>query len=934
MFFLRFRSQLRRTNPRVVEALEDRVLALIREAGGVEKPEHRMVGAVFNEAAIGLGLDMLDCIDAVMDYVESRADELFGYALLIGRDIPEDGERICRCLSSPGRAGIYCDEKSRELLSYYLLFEAPVDSSSLPDGAGAFSRISVRKPLEGLRAPLSVEAEQSRRSDIVRSLKQGRGGNTLVTGPEFFGKRAGLYEFAGGGAPPLAVHFGSGIAAAAGRGPAALLDAYSPEIHRFLADAAGSMAGDQAEDAGEELEFLRETLFQDRLQGEFPPLRFNMARRFFSLLLAAYTRAAGGQKLRAVLILENIDKAAEGTARIVQEVLAPYASRHAADSSRPPLEIYGTASPGGAPVDPSWDQIFHRIIRREGAGGGFSPDMSRDLWEICYAFTLLGRYFPGYMFPQLLAEGGKSSRTIIRALDMLINAGLVDNPQDPRPRIKDFLPQAESILGERKALVRRMVRNRLLDWVFARLIHPCFPLLDALAALDGGAAVFETIKRGDELILKSIVMDMAKGYPAGFEEARKTGRLESIVGPQRALTVEFLIHGFRALLAGNKEDIKEAFRCGLVEDRIYPPFKAQTLANIGAYFLGIRDADSAQDAVREAFLLSQNAPWSGLAQSNRLLSLVNIFKQRMGETVEYAGFAVENAEKFGNYEELPLALFYDAAVQFLHGNISQAQQSAEAAEIQAKKAGLMEWADRARFFRGKLAFDLGFYQDALQFFQDIAGSPAGNPSPEKMSLLEAWAYRARIYSQTSFLPGPGGNIDAELFKVEGAYLAGDYSLAADLAGDLAAALSETLPDELFIYTEQPDWRSGFSQCELLLLPPREIWGRMAAVYYALSLCRSSPKGRAEALGIMQRALRDERLSDADPWDSFYYYAWYQVLQESGAPQVDMNTAISMAFKQLQRRASRINDIKARQTYLTQPRWNGALSMAARKHRLI
>jgi hypothetical protein len=85
---------------------------------------------------------------------------------------------------------------------------------------------------------------------------------------------------------------------------------------------------------------------------------------------------------------------------------------------------------------------------------------------------------------------------------------------------------------------------------------------------------------------------------------------------------------------------------------------------------------------------------------------------------------------------------------------------------------------------------------------------------------------------------------------------------------------------------------------------------------------------------MQRVLRDERLSEMDPCDAFYFYAWYQVLKESGAAQVDMNTAVSMAFKRLQRRASRIDDPRIRQAYLTQPYWNSALSLAAREHKLI
>jgi hypothetical protein len=908
----------------MVDTLEAQVLEIMRDAGGIEKNERRLVSAVFSESSLAVALDILSCIEGILSSIEACAGGLYGYALVIGKDIPEEtGERLCRRFSSPRKAGVYGDPELRELLSCYLQFETapPVPRDAVD---AEFTRMIARNPLEGFRSPVLLEAEQARRSGIIKSLKRGNRRNALVLGPEFSGKRAALYEFCAGNVPPLVIRFASG------RGLAAVSDAYDPEIRSFIAEGLAEPGGPGPEggapDPREELDSLQEIIFRDRLHGEISPLLLRTGRRFFKLLTDTYLKAALDREPRALLILEDIDKAEDGAVRVVQETLALYA----AGPARSKFEVYGSASSEGAAVDQSWDRFFPRIIRLEGEGLGYSPDMSRDLWEICYAFELLGRYFPGYLLPRLLVEGGKSPRVISRALEMLTRAGVADTPRDPRPRIKNFLPRAEAVLGERKSLIRCMVQNRLLDWVFSKRLHPCFALLDALASLGAGAGIFKTIKRGDELILKSVVADLAKGSSAGFEEALEGGRLESIVGPQRALTVAYLVRTFKALLSGDDGAIREAFRSGPGEDRIYPPFKAQVLANTSAYFLGIRDIDSAQSAVKEAFVLSQDAPWSGLAQSNRLFSLVNLSRQRMGETVDYAAFAVENAEKSGNYEELALASYYGASVQALYGNISQAEHLAAAAEAQAAQAGRAEWADRARFFRGKLAFDLGRYQDALRFFQDVAGNPAGNPSTEKLSLLEAWIYRARIYSQNPLLPGPGGSIDAELFKIEGAYLAGDYRRTAALA----AALGESLSGESFIYTEQPDWHSGFAQCELLLLPPREFWGRMASVYQSLALCRLSPEGGTEALKIMQRVLRDERLSEMDPGDAFYYYAWYRVLEESGAAQVDMNTAISMAFKQLQRRASRIDDIKVRQSYLTQPRWNGALSLAAKEHKLI
>ncbi|MDR2178329.1 MAG: hypothetical protein LBP20_09875 [Treponema sp.] len=921
VFFLRFRSQLRRTDHCLVDGLEGRFLDLIRDAGGIEKNERRFIGALFRESTPALGLDILTCVEGILKQIERDIGRLYGYALLIGKDIDDaEAGRLCRLFSSPLDSGLYCDDEVRKILGYYLQFDPPGRNPSGPEAG--YARFKAFKVPEGFGSQPSVEAEQARRADIVKKLELGGRKDVLVLGPEFSGKRAGLYEFCAGGAPPLTLRF------TAGKGLAAVSDAYSPAIRAFLAEPSPE---DQRGPGGVpvfsgELEALWNSLFRDRLHGEAPLFLLRRARRFLVLLIDSYLEVSASRGLRSVLILENIDNAPESAAQVVQEALEPYV---VTGPLAPRLEIYGTSS-AGENLSPSWDRFFSQVIRMEGEGAGYNPDMSRDLWEISYAFALLGRYFPGILFPQLLAEEGKSPGTISRALAMLTRAGIVDTPQDPRPRIAHFISRAEEILGERKELIRGMVRNRLLDWVFSDRLRPCFALLEALADMGDGAGIFMNIARGDELILQSVVTDMTNGTFAGIGEAVREGRLESVVGPQRAPTVAYLYKILGALLNGNDKDIREAFRDPPGENWIYPPFRAQVLVNTAAYQLGIRDIDAALNTTKTAFILSQQTPWTGLAQSNRLFSLVNLVKQRMEETVDYADFAVDHAEKTANHGELAVASYYAAAVQTLCGNLSRAEQLAVAAENHAVTAGRMEWVDRARFFQGKIAFDLGCYQDALRIFQAITGNPAGNSSVDKLSLLEAWAYRARLYSRNPLLPKPPGGVDTGLFELEGAYLAGDYARTADLA----AALMETPPEESLIHTEQPDWHSGFAQCEFLLLPVREFWDRMVSVYRALALCRLSAAGGTEALGIMQRVMRNERFSEMDPFDAFYFYAWYQVLKESGAAQVDMNTAVSKAFKRLQRRASRIDDPRIRQSYLTQPYWNGALSLAAREHKLI
>jgi hypothetical protein len=145
------------------------------------------------------------------------------------------------------------------------------------------------------------------------------------------------------------------------------------------------------------------------------------------------------------------------------------------------------------------------------------------------------------------------------------------------------------------------------------------------------------------------------------------------------------------------------------------------------------------------------------------------------------------------------------------------------------------------------------------------------------------------------------------------------------------------PEMNFLYTEQPDWRSGFAQCEALIVPLGDLKHHVISTYQSLAMGQMGslfPDGGKSAVQCMQRLTRKEVLSDIDPMGSFYFYALYQVLYHAEANQVDMNTAVSMAFKRLQRRASRIDDPETRRDFLNLNYWNRSLSLVAKEYKLI
>jgi hypothetical protein len=109
---------------------------------------------------------------------------------------------------------------------------------------------------------------------------------------------------------------------------------------------------------------------------------------------------------------------------------------------------------------------------------------------------------------------------------------------------------------------------------------------------------------------------------------------------------------------------------------------------------------------------------------------------------------------------------------------------------------------------------------------------------------------------------------------------------------------------------------------------------MLSTYHSLAQSCLSPPQTEEAMNTMQGILRGGQFTEIDPYDVFCHYAWYRVLKQSGSSPVNISTAVSVAFKRLQSRAGRIDDMETRRQYLTQPRWNKALDQAARDFKLI
>jgi hypothetical protein len=902
IFSLRFQSQLRRTRPKLLHKLEKAIVGTIEEFGGVVRVEHKLIHALFNSETIGFWLDILCVLEAVKNALEKASSELYGHICILGRDIREDDiQLLVRSLPSDiWGTGIWCAPELRGSL------ESFIDFDELPQGAPGGVGEGINAGYAQIRTirEFGITAElQSRERDnsekIRHYLKQGPRRNAVIVGEENIGKREGLYRYCADqmkGFPPLVIRFFPGLNVVSG-----FVDALTPEIGAVL----------EKGDPLSELEALGEILFRERLRDELSEFIIKRGERFFCLLLEIYRRAAEQRGVKPALILENIQDADPLSRLIIAGIYFSLPSRER-------IPVYSTCTKLKA-LSP-WEELFPRIIKftPEREGSSPLPEMPRDLWEIGYCRCLFTRYFPSFLLPRLFKEIGKNPLMVEKSLAILSQLRINGHP--------GFTVKAEQVLGEGAEKVRRVVRDRLLAWVESFRLKPCFRLLEALSELgDAG---------NENLILDAVCADIMNGTCRGIEEAVEKGTFASVVGEEKLPALLSIVKTQKALNHGGRDEIRDAFKDSVSGNSLpeFPAFRARIYANQGACHLGNCDISAAAASIKEAMLIAQNENNGRfLARIYRIFSLAEFAAYHLSDAIDYFAFAVENAEKTEDPGERGISAFYAAGAHFIFGNISKAKRLARQGREAAVAAVLPGWADRCHFLEGRLCFETGCYQEALDIFKDLKANYLGTETEEFRQTLAAWIYRANIYLHNTGIKHSGG-LDARLFEIEGAFLTGEYRKTLELI----SALEKTDLGERFIFVEQPDWRSGFCQCELILFPLRDLWDRMFRTYRALALSHMSggeTYDRDEAIREMQRIMRDE-LPETDPNDAFYFYAYYRILKRTGAPEVDMNTAISIAFKRLQRRASRIDDNETKRAFQSSHYWNSALALTARDHKLI
>ena len=938
-FYIRFGGQLKRTRPELVSFLENEVAASASAAGGVLETGRKVLGASFDEGRPCFWLDIVIFLENVSDALERAAPELYGYALVLGREIDEaDVQKLCNSsLERNGRkiSGIWCSEELLDNLKFYVVFNRQ---------AGNKKKAGKYRELKEFRSFDNYKRKYPHREKIKRALATDGNKNTLLLCPGSIDIKNGIYHYCAGllgNVPPLLVRFGAG-----GRGLQCFADAWTPELRSFVA---GAISQEEGREEIQRLDAGYSLLFRERLKEDWSPFMMEQGRIFVASLLSVYIAAARTKKSRGVLILEDIS-VADDSIRVFIDVYSSLKDKAG-------LQVLGTDGSQEEGLK-RWEGIFDRVLK-------FTPDdpvspeialgktiqdtMPKDLLEMSYCLSLFGRYFPVSLFPQLFEEGGLGRDTYVRSQQMLSALG-VSVREDPKPLFQGFESMAETILGDRTKNIRSMVRSRLLSWALSGRLSPCFNLLKILSCLGE--------RPGDTLILKAIRSDVLNGTWQGIERAIGDGCFVSVVGAENAPLLEYIFKTLKALVWGKTEEIRFAFREAPPQmadgDPCYGGYLAHGETNLAAFDIGCRNVDAASEAVRRALLINRSLGEDAIPAAYRFFSLINLSRRRLDDALEFISFALDQAGRTKQQEEIFLSCYYASSINLLYGNLSKAGRLALRAEETAFGLGQIEWGMRARFLKGRLFFEIGRYGEALDIFESIIPDPAWKSgsngcAEETRRTVGAWVYRTMnlmgrfVHAKEN--EGFAGS-DYKIFEIEAAYFSSDYKRAEKLAGEFLSSPAGNSGED-FLFTEQPDWHSGFSQCECLLRPEKIPGAGLASVYRAMAQCalRPSPAAKAEILAWVQRFIRDELLPDTDPSDAVYFHAWYCMLRDSKdllntggkgtrTSQVDLKTVVSMGLKRLQKRAGRIDDNETKQAFLNLSRWNSALHSAGKENKLV
>ncbi|AEJ19250.1 tetratricopeptide repeat protein [Gracilinema caldarium] len=483
-------------------------------------------------------------------------------------------------------------------------------------------------------------------------------------------------------------------------------------------------------------------------------------------------------------------------------------------------------------------------------------------------------------------------------------------------------------------LVNSIVQERLRESVSKHELLPSMGLLVCYIGVEGNA--------DPDFILDCIIHDLQNDYFVELDRSIQSERLIQLIGNELFPALYYILITDHLVTTGSPQDLLNAVHNTVPSTISNNRIKAFCHINAALLNLVSGDLGVASENIKTALLLLQDYKnKQGLEKVFRIFGLLKLAQHNIEDSIEYLTFALDSAQECANTCERAYSSYYISVAYFLQGNFPRAIFFINMAIQLFHNLDNQQWEEKSLFLLGRLQFSLGNYEKALEAFDLIHG----------VDIASLWRLRATLYASIGNTIAMKRiaesyatlHIQDPMLEIELHFFLGNYEACSRRCD--AMLMSE--PVSLLRVTEQVDWTDGYAQIESLLFPRRDFLYRHAICFRALSQSTLYPEDRT-IIAMLDKLINDLKpINNSgmyesggyearifDPYDVFYYTCYYLVLQRLDSTEIDRATALSSAFKRLQKRASRIEDAEIRRHYLTANYWNGLLSSAAKLHNLI
>lgn len=478
----------------------------------------------------------------------------------------------------------------------------------------------------------------------------------------------------------------------------------------------------------------------------------------------------------------------------------------------------------------------------------------------------------------------------------------------------------ENLSDRDQTWIKSIVQERLIESLAKHELNPSLGFLSSLNGIGGTA--------DPDLILDCIMHDLANNYFSELDVAVQSEFLKNLIGAQLFQPIQYILFTDHILASGSEDDIRGAVQKAVPPFIDNPRINAFCSMNAAALQLVTGDLVAAGKYIKDAVLMLQDYKnKNGLEKVYRIFGLIELAQHRVEDSIEYFSFALDTAQRLGNMQEMAKTAYYSAVAYFILGNLPRAFFFADMAKTKFHDLDLQEWEQKCTFLIGRIQFTLGDYKKAVESFKSI----------QDISVASLWEMRARLYAspinksliKELMYTYESLSVPDALLEIEFHYFLGNYEACIQLADVALNTEAHTFPR----LTEQLDWTDGYAHIESILFPQRQFLYRQLSCLKVLSMGQLKQDDHS-IVSMLDTLLDELKPGEYDPYDVFYYTCYYLTLQRVATNEIDRATALSGAFKRLQKRASRIEDAELRRGYLTANYWNGLLSSAAKLHNLI